>query len=194
MNRYSKLRGSYHFAPIISKLKANGWKNEDIANLIGCSISTIKYSNKEVVESNNLINEEIGEPCFNKVHVAALFKCQEIFAVRDWTTSIVANPESQFDIIAFKNDKLKKIQVRSSYSFSNRGFPSFRLKKYSYGANNKLKEKSYVKGDFDYWFFYSSNNDCWLIPFDNIESSDNISMEGYEQFSTTCYEIKKEII
>jgi len=182
MDRYSQLRGRYHFRPVILKLKSQNKTNEEIGELLDISISTVKYivSGQDEIKSNSKIDELIGRDNPEDIRISAEYACMELFANKGWSIS-KTNHTSQHDLFCLKNDKIIKIQVRSSTLFSARGFPTFKTCRIVTGAG-KAKRIQFNKGDFDFWFFYSINKDKWLIPFEMIKQKSNVSMEGYDEY------------
>ena len=113
------------------------------------------------------------------LRVKAVFKCKEVLAARGWQVG-ESDAKCVYDIFAIKNEKLIKIQVRSSSKCSKEGIPYFKTCRILFNTKRAVRT-SFNKGDFDYWFFYY-NGDCWLIPFDEITTVSQVRITGYDQY------------
>ncbi len=182
MDRYQLLRSRYYFKPVILKLKLQNKTNKEIGELLDISKSTVDYitNGQDEIRSNKKIDELIGKDNPEDIRISAEYACMELFANKGWSIA-KASSISQHDLFCLKNDKIIKIQVRSSTVFSARGFPRFKTNRIVTGAG-KAKRIQFKKGDFDFWYFYSINKDAWLIPFDVITSKSEVSMEGYDEY------------
>ena len=96
---------------------------------------------------------------------------------------LLYSTKASFDIFTIKGKKNIKIQVRSSRVTARRGnFPRFRVGKVTYNRK-ECKRSFFEKGLFDYWFFYSSvTGEYWLIPFEAISQTSEVSMEKFEKW------------
>jgi len=183
MDRYDRLRGRYYFKSVILRLKLRGSTNEEIAEILGCSISTVKYCIRHSQEEQEAAADglkEFGEVDDEFLRVVAVNKCKEFLTARGWQVG-ESDPKCVFDLFALKQGKIITIQVRGSTSLSNRNWPEFGLRRSHFNTKISTKE-AFKKGSFDYWFFCHKNGDCWMIPFHVIANVSLISMEGLDQY------------
>lgn len=183
MDRYDKLRGRYYLRDVIKRLKAKGETNEIIAEILDCSISTIKYCLRNG-ESFTIPPSQV-DTIFGTVNpefrrVAAIHKCKEFLTLRGWQVG-ESDPKCIFDVFAYKKHETITIQVRSSQTLSRRGWPKFKTARLHF--NTKVCRKiQFEPGDFNHWFFYGPEGDAWMIPFEKVLNRAEISMEGFDEF------------
>ena len=176
----SRLLGKYYLAPVIRKLKERNLKNKDIADITGCSIRYLNSLSKIEVSQENNVDKLFGCPDDEFLRVRAVFRCKEIFSGRGWQVG-ETDPKCIYDVFAIKGKKLAKTQVRSSSKCSKNGVPIFKTGRILFNTKRVIRTH-FNKKDFDYWFFYYHNGDCWIIPFDEITTTGEIRMIGYDQF------------
>ena len=182
MSIHRILCGQYHFKPLILKLKENKKTNQEIADLLDISTSTVKYIIRNGITDNidNKITELIGYNEKEFLREAAVYSCMELFSNKGWQVGI-SDSKCVFDVFCLKDNKSVKIQVKSSKIFSARNYPLFKTARMLYNTKRSLR-KNYVKGDFDFWYFYSINKDEWLIPFESVTNKALVSMEGFDNY------------
>lgn len=178
------LYGRYCFVPFILKMKKNGSTNQEIADFFDCSVSTVKYAianSPETKPQLPIVDKQLGKVDYEYLRVSSVHKCQEIFTKRGWQTG-ESDPKCKFDVFAYKDKKVKRIQVRSSTKLSKRGWPSFKTSRLRFNTK-ECSRVQFDDDDFDYWFFYYTNGDSWLIPKADISHSSVVSMEGFDKYS-----------
>lgn len=180
----STMRGRYHFYPLIRKLRKTN-TNEQIADLLDCSISSIKYVLRNFKEESSdfipsKLDEVLGSIDKEFLRVSAVYKCMEVLSHRGWQPA-ESDPKCVYDVFALKGDRTIKIQVRSSSSLSGRGYPIFKTSRILFNTKS-IRKSRFSKEDFDFWFFHSFNGDSWLIPFDKVTASTMVTMEGYDEY------------
>lgn len=173
--------GRYYFKDMIQRLKLRGQTNEQIADVLGCSISTVKYCVRMSEPANTKPElSEFGEPQAEYLRVAAVNGCKEFLTVRGWQVG-ESDPKCKYDVFAHK-DKTVRIQVRSTTKTSARGWPMFSTSRLKFNTK-ECKRVVFEVGDFDYWFFYAYNGDSWMVPFAEVGNRSSVSMEGYDRYS-----------
>lgn len=174
------LRGQYHFLPLVTKLKAENWTNERIAELLDCSISTVKYIVRMApTTSDNDIDLGLGDVDPERMRIAAVYACMEYLAIRGWQVA-ESDAKCVYDVFGIKDDKTVKIQVRSSNRVGGRGWPLFKACRIQFNTK-RIRRVSFQLGDFDYWFFYSKSG-AWMVPFAEVVAAAEFSIEGFDKY------------
>lgn len=183
--RSLKLRGRYYLVSVILSMKSKKYTNEQIAEILDCNISSVKYAIRHSAELGRVSHDDKLDPTFGEelpeyLRVAAVHKCLEFLTLRGWQVG-ETDAKCAYDVFAVKGSETIKIQVRSTSNIGGRGWPSFKTSRL-YFNTKKIEKRQFVKGDFDYWFFYSCKKDAWMIPFDEVKARSVISMEGYDSY------------
>jgi hypothetical protein len=128
----------------------------------------------------NQIDRLIGKESPEEIRLSAVYSCMELFVSRGWNVG-QSNNMCKFDVLCFKNDKVVKVQVRSSIVLSARGFPMFKTARILFNTKRAIRT-NFISGDFDYWYFYSFDKRKWLVPFSEMTNRSTVSMEKYSEY------------
>ena len=181
MDRISLLRSKYYLKPIVDHLVSKGKSQNEIADILCCTRSTVRSALRgELPICDNNFDELFGKEIRKNVSYAAEYDCIKFFVARGWQ-AIRTTGDSNYDVLTVKNAEHFKIQVKTSEKLSGRGWPTFKCYK-TEGFSRDINRVPYSIGDFDYWYLYAINGDRWIIPFKEIITETMISMEGFDQY------------
>jgi hypothetical protein len=165
--------------PAIRKMAHRGLSVGEISRVLGIARSTVKRLLCTVI-AKSIIDKIIGKPNNEYLRVAAIHRLCELLTIRGWAV-IETEAKAVFDVLAYKDGSILRIQSRSSAILSARGWPTFKTSRLLFNTK-RIKRCCFKPDDFDLWFFYHKTGDCWLVPFDVVTHRSAISSENLDQF------------
>jgi len=171
----------FQLKPIAQKLRDLGFSITKIAEVLECSRTytgqILKSSEPDI---GSAVDDILGPEDQEFLRVKAVHRCMEVLSGRGWFCA-ETDPKCVFDVLAYKDGKTRKIQVKSSATIKDDTAPQFNIGRIRFNTSRTQRDR-YVEGDFDYWFFYYKNGDCWLIPFDEVHAVSSVRMIGFNKF------------
>lgn len=103
------------------------------------------------------------------------------YASNSYAVSIPLNDTQDYDLIVDKNNKLFKVQVKSTSCKTKYGNYQVSLK--SCGGTKGKTYKTLIDTDVDEVFIVTDNLDIYIIPIDRIENRTTINLcNKYEKY------------
>ena len=106
------------------------------------------------------------------------------FSMNGYTVSIPLNDTQDYDLIVDKDNKLQRIQVKSTGCIGKGGNYQVALK--SCGGTKGKTYKTIINTEVDLIFILTANQKMYLIPKKNISSVSTLSLyEKYNKYLVT---------
>ena len=108
------------------------------------------------------------------------------FSSNGYTVSIPLNDTQDYDLIVDKDNKLSKIQVKSTSCKTKYGVYQVALK--SCGGTKGTTYKTLINTNIDKVFIVTDKLDMYLIPISSIKNKSTLNLcSKYEEFKISSY-------
>ena len=131
------------------------------------------------------------QPETKHLRAAALGKAINWFLERKYGTSLPVEP-LKYDLVVDSDSGLKRVQVKSTSAKGRYGGWTVGITRNEYdteaipNAGGKFRKVSYEKGEIDFFFIVTRDEEIYLIPLDAVLGKQNLNLNKYEKYKVNA--------